>query len=113
MTVEPAPPQRSMDDVRPRVTVTLWPLLTYLVIFDWLLGFVSGMVLFLIGNLAGAPKAVQAAAMLAGIVVWIGSWRRTSIEFTAGECHSTGAAVRGISERAPRGARQRHRGGER
>ena len=61
------------DDVESRPTVALRPLFTYLMIFDLILGFVWGMLLFLITNLAGAPKAVQAVAMLSGIAVWIGS----------------------------------------
>ena len=63
--------------------VTVWPLFTYLLIFDWLFGFVTGMVLFVICNLAGAPTGVQAAGMLVGAVVWIATWLRTSIQFTA------------------------------
>ena len=73
------------DDGESRPTVTLRPLFTYLMIFDLILGFVWGMLLFLITNLAGAPKAVQAVAMLSGIVVWIGSWWRTAIRFTPDE----------------------------
>ena len=53
----------------PRPTVTLRPLSTYLLIFDVITGFIWGFLLFLITNLAGAPKAVQAVAMLSGIVV--------------------------------------------
>lgn len=73
------------DDGGSRPTVTLRPLFTYLMIFDLLIGFLWGMLLFLITNLAGAPKAVQAVAMLSGIVVWIGSWWRTAIKFTPAE----------------------------
>jgi hypothetical protein len=73
------------DDGGARPTVTLRPLFTYLVIFDLIIGFVWGMVLFLITNLAGAPRAVQAAAMLSGIVVWLWSWWRTAIRFTPAE----------------------------
>jgi hypothetical protein len=66
----------------PRPTVTLRPPFTYLMIFDLLIGFLWGMLLFLVTNLAGAPKAVQAAAMLSGIVVWLWSWWRTTIRST-------------------------------
>ena len=75
----------SGDDGGPRATVTLRPLFTYLMIFNLLIGFLWGMLLFLITNLAGAPKAVQAVAVLSGIVVWIGSWWRTAIRFTPAE----------------------------
>ena len=85
MIVEPVTPQRPMDDVRPRATVTLWPVFTYRLIFDWLLGFVTWMVLFLILNLSHLPGAVQALSLLAGAVVWAGSWLRSSIQFTADE----------------------------
>lgn len=85
-------PQPPMDDAgppldngEPRPTVTLRPLFTYLMIFDLLIGFLWGMLLFLVTNLAGAPKAVQAAAMLSGIVVWLWSWWRTTIRFTPDE----------------------------
>jgi hypothetical protein len=90
--VEPVLPQPPMDDAglpldngEPRPTVTLRPLFTYLMIFDLLIGFLWGMLLFLVTNLAGAPKAVQAAAMLSGIVVWLWSWWRTTIRFTPDE----------------------------
>jgi hypothetical protein len=83
MIVEPVLPPRPTSDVRPRSAVTLWPLLTYLLIFDWLFGFVVWIVLFLIFNLTGLPAAVQALSLVAGAAVWIGSWLRTSIRFTA------------------------------
>jgi hypothetical protein len=75
--MEPVLPRRPVDNVAPRATVTVRPLFTYLLIFDWLLGFVTGMVLFVICNLAGAPTGVQAAGALAGVVVWVASWLRT------------------------------------
>lgn len=65
--------------------MTLRPLFTYLMIFDLIIGFLWGMLFFLITNLAGAPTAVQAAAMLSGIVVWLCSWWRTAITFTPAE----------------------------
>jgi hypothetical protein len=65
--------------------VTLRPLFTYLMIFDLIIGFLWGMLLFLITNLAGAPTAGQAAAMLSGVVVWLWSWWRTAITFTPTE----------------------------
>ena len=64
MKVEPVLPQPPMDDAgppldngEPRPTVTLRPLFTYLMIFDLLIGFLWGMLLFLVTNLAGAPTA--------------------------------------------------------
>jgi hypothetical protein len=65
--------------------VTLRPLFTYLMIFDLIIGFLWGMLLFLITSLAGAPTVVQAVAMLSGIVVWLCSWWRTAIKFTPAE----------------------------
>src|ERR1700759_4781559 len=92
MKVEPVLPQPPMDDAGPpfdnggpRPTVTLRPLFTYLMIFDLIIGFLWGMLLFLITNLAGAPTAVQAVAMLSGVVVWLWSWWRTGIRFTPAE----------------------------
>ena len=43
------------------------------------------MLLLLITNLAGAPTAVQAVAMLSGVVAWLWSWWRTAIKFTPTE----------------------------
>ena len=69
MKVEPVLPQPPMDDAGPpfdnggpRPTVTLRPLFTYLMIFDLIIGFLWGMLLFLITNLAGAPTAVDSGA---------------------------------------------------
>jgi hypothetical protein len=39
--------------------VTLRPPFTYLLIFDWVFGFLTGMVLFVICNLAGAAQRVS------------------------------------------------------
>ena len=96
MKVEPVLPQPPMDDAGPpfdnggpRPTVTLRPLFTYLMIFDLIIGFLWGMLLFLVTNLAGAPTAVQAAAMLSGIVVWLWSWWRSTIRFTPDELQVT------------------------
>jgi hypothetical protein len=72
-----------MGDVRPRATVTVWPIVTYLLIFDWLLGFLVWLVLFLVFSLNRLPGAVQALSLLAGAVVWVGTWLRSSIRFTA------------------------------
>lgn len=63
--------------------MTVWPLFTYLLNFDGLLGFLTGAALFGICNLAGAPVGVQTVGALTGGVVWIASWLRTSIKFTA------------------------------
>jgi len=65
--------------------VTLRPLFTYLMIFDLIIGFLCGILLFLITHLAGAPIAVQAVAMLSGVVVWLWSRWRTAIKFTPAE----------------------------
>jgi hypothetical protein len=53
--MEPVLPRRPVDDVKPRAAVSVRPIFTYLLIFDWLFGF----------------------------VVWVASWLRTSIQFTA------------------------------
>jgi hypothetical protein len=78
-----APGPAGESETRP--VVTLRPLFTYLMIFDLIIGFLWGMFLFVITNLAGAPTFVQALAMLSGIVVWLYSWWRTTIKFTPAE----------------------------
>jgi hypothetical protein len=63
--------------------VTVWPLFTFLLNFDGLLGLLSGAALLGICGFAGAPAGVQVAVgVLAGAAVWIASWLRTSIQFT-------------------------------
>jgi hypothetical protein len=63
--------------------VTVWPLFTFLLNFDGLLGLLSGAVLLGICSFAGAAAGVQVAVgVLAGAAVWIASWLRTSIQFT-------------------------------
>jgi hypothetical protein len=72
-----------MDDGGLRATVTLWPILTYLLIFAGLLGFVTWLVLFLIFNLNGLPGVLQGLTLLAGAAAGAGLWLRNSIQFTA------------------------------
>ena len=84
--VEPARPRWPVDDVDPRVSVTVWPLITLLLILDCVLGAVSGAVLLGVCAGAGASAGIQAAVgTLGGLAVWIASWLRTSIRFTADE----------------------------
>ena len=64
--------------------MTVWPLFTFLLNFDGILGLFSGAVLLGICGGAGAPTGVQVAVgVLAGAAVWIASWLRTSIKFAA------------------------------
>lgn len=83
--VDPVRSGHPVGDIAPRATVTLRPLVTYLIIFDLLLGFITGIVLLVICRAAGAPTGVLVAAMLAGALVAVASWLRTSIQFTASD----------------------------
>jgi hypothetical protein len=80
--VDPVLSGNPVDDIAPRAAVTLRPLVTYLIIFDLIMGFITGMVLLLICRLLGAPTGVLVAALLVGAVVAVTSWLRTSIQFT-------------------------------
>jgi hypothetical protein len=84
--VEPAVPRSPVDDITPRTAVTIWPLVTYLIVFNWLVGFLAGMAFFTICALAGAlSAAVTLASLLVGVAVWAAGWLRTSIQFTPGD----------------------------
>jgi hypothetical protein len=80
--VDPALPRPGTGSPA-RATVTLRPLVTHVIVFDFLIGFSAGMTLFVICLSLGTPTGVSAAALLAGVVVWVASWLRTSIQFTA------------------------------
>jgi hypothetical protein len=71
-----------MEDVRPRSTVTLRPIFTYLMIFDALLSFLTWMFLFLVLNLSGVPESWQLISLPAGVVAGIWLWLRNSVQFT-------------------------------
>ena len=73
------------DDIAPRAPATLWTLVTYLIIFDVTIGFITGMVLLVICASLGAPAGVLVAALLIGAVVAVAFWLRTSIQFTASD----------------------------
>jgi hypothetical protein len=82
--VDPVLSGHPVQDIAPRAAVTLRPLVTYLIIFDLTLGFLTAWVLLLICGLLGVLTAVLVmAAALAGVVVAVTSWLRTSIQFTA------------------------------
>jgi hypothetical protein len=74
-----------MDDVRPPATVTLWPIFTYLMIFDALLGFLTWLFLFFILNLSGVPEGWQLVSLPAGAAAGIWLWLRNSVQFTAAD----------------------------
>jgi hypothetical protein len=83
--VDPVLPGNPVDDIAPRAALTLRPLVTYLIIFNVIIGFIIGMVLLAISGSLGAPAGVLVAALLVGAVVAVASWLRTSIQFTAGD----------------------------
>jgi hypothetical protein len=83
--VDPVLSGNPVDDIAPRAPVTLRPLVTYLIIFDVTIGFITGMALLAICGALGAPAGVLVAALLIGAVVAVASWLRTSIHFTASD----------------------------
>jgi hypothetical protein len=66
-----------VKDIAPRAAVTLRPLVTYLIIFDLTLGFLTAWLLLLICGLLGVLTAVLVGvSALAGVVVAVTSWLR-------------------------------------
>lgn len=85
------PPRLSIDTDPAPASVTICPLVTYLIVFDFIVGFFAGLIALVICDVAGAPTVVIAgAALLSGAVVWAASWLRTSIRFTADQLVFTG-----------------------
>jgi hypothetical protein len=88
--VNSAVPSPPIDANSAPASVTVWPLITYLIVFDFVIGFSAGIIVLVICGLLGAPGGVTAtAALLAGAAVWLASWLRTSIRFTPSDLVTT------------------------